>query len=350
MCPCQAWAGFEAASRILAESPASKVVTLSMHSEKRFVDDMLKAGAAAYVLKDSAPEDLVVAIRAALRGECFLSPPILETVVSGYRESVEGAPRPPFILQTKLHRPPLPPDLVVRTPVLERLDAGRDQPLTLVSAPAGYGKSLLIASWVARGNQPSAWLCLDADDSEVTQFLAYLVATVRRVFPDACEETLLLATAPHPPPTAALAATLSNELDAITDSMVLVLDDYHNIASASPVNELLQQLLARPPGRLHVVLITRRDPPIPLALLRARGQVNEIRMRDLPVRRGRGPGAAGGFCPGATHRRGAGARRTGGRGVGGGPAAGRPLAAQCGGRECAAPAPSGRRAARATVP
>ena len=82
--------GIEAAARILAESPGSKIVTLSMHSEKRFVDDMLKAGAAAYVLKDSAPEDLVDAIRAALRGECFLSPPILGTVVSGYRRVGRG--------------------------------------------------------------------------------------------------------------------------------------------------------------------------------------------------------------------------------------------------------------------
>jgi ATP/maltotriose-dependent transcriptional regulator MalT/ActR/RegA family two-component response regulator len=273
--------GFEAASRILAESPRSKVVTLSMHSEKRFVDEMLRAGAAAYVLKDSAPEDLVVAIRAALGGECFLSPPILGTVVSGYRESVEGAARSPFILQTKLHRPTLPTDLVVRTAVLERLDAGRDLPLTLVSAPAGYGKSLLIASWLARGDRTGAWLALDEEDSDVTQFVAYLVAAVRRAFPDACEQTLRSATAPVPPAVSTLAATLSNELDALEAPMVLVLDDYHHVDSASPVNELVQELLMRPPGRLQLVLITRRDPPIPLALLRARGQVNEIRMRDL---------------------------------------------------------------------
>ena len=132
----------ETTGRILSGFPGTRIVTLSMHGEKRFVDDMLKAGAAGYVLKDSAPEDLVRAIQAALRGECFLSPSILETVVSGYRESVQGRQAPPLILQTKLHRPALPADLVPRAKVLDRLDAGRTLPLTLVSAPAGYGKTL----------------------------------------------------------------------------------------------------------------------------------------------------------------------------------------------------------------
>ncbi len=273
--------GIEATGRVLAESRATKVVTLSMHSEKRFVDDMLKAGAAAYVLKDSAPEDLVGAIRAALRGECFLSPPILGTVVSGYRQSVEGAAPGPFILQTKLHRPTLPGDVVSRTSVLDRLDAGRDFPLTLVSAPAGYGKSLLIASWLERTTRPGAWLALDPEDGDAGQFVSYVAAAVRRVFPDACQDTMRLAAASAAAPVATLAATLSNELEALPRSMILVLDDYHRIGTASPVNELLQQMLTRPPGRLHLVIITRRDPPIPLSLLRARGQVNEIRMRDL---------------------------------------------------------------------
>jgi len=274
--------GMEATARILAESPGTRVVTLSMHGEKTFVDDMLKAGAAAYVLKDSAPEDLVRAIRAALRGECFLSPPILGTVVSGYRESVQGTGSvPPFILQTKLHRPTLPVDLVPRTKVLERLEEGRALPLTLVSAPAGYGKSLSIASWLDSNSCPSAWLALDHDDGDVGQFVTYVVAAVRRLFPDACEESLSLTKAAGRPPVSTVAATLSHELDGLDQRMILVLDDYHNIQTDSAVNELLQQLLTRPPGRLHLVVVTRRDPPIPLSLLRSRGQVNEIRMRDL---------------------------------------------------------------------
>jgi ATP/maltotriose-dependent transcriptional regulator MalT/CheY-like chemotaxis protein len=273
--------GFEAAPRILAASPGSKVVTLSMHRERSFVDAMLKAGAAAYVLKDSAPEDLVAAVRAALRGECFLSPPILGTVVSGYREAVEGAARSPFVLQTKLHRPALPTDLVPREAILARLEAGVDLPLTLVSAPAGYGKSVAIASWLSRSERRSTWLSLDAQDANLAQFLVDVVAAVRRVFPAACEETLRQATSPTAAPVGALAGTFINELDGLDAPIVLVLDDYHHIGPASPVNELIQQLLTRPPGRLHLVIVTRRDPPIPLALLRARGQVNEIRMREL---------------------------------------------------------------------
>jgi len=273
--------GMEATGRILTEFPGTRVVTLSMYGEKTFVDDMLKAGAAAYVLKDSAPEDLVQAIHAALRGECFLSPPILGTVVSGYRESVSGSAPPPFILQTKLHRPALPVDLVPRTMLLDRLEAGRALPLTLVSAPAGYGKSMLIASWLDRATCPSAWVALDHDDSDIRQFVTYIVAALHRLFPDACEESLSLAKAAARPPVAALAAALSNELHGLEHPVILVLDDYHHIKVDSPVNELLQQLLTRPPGHLHLVVVTRRDPPIQLSLLRSRGQVNEIRMRDL---------------------------------------------------------------------
>jgi ATP/maltotriose-dependent transcriptional regulator MalT/ActR/RegA family two-component response regulator len=273
--------GMEATGRILAEFPGTTVVTLSMYREKTFVDDMLEAGAAAYVLKDSAPEDLVRAIHATLRGECFLSPPILGTVVSGYRASVHASAAAPFILQTKLHRPALPVDLVPRTQALERLESGRTLPLTLVSAPAGYGKSVLIASWLDRTASASAWLSLDHDDGDLRQFATYVVAAVRGLFPEACEESLGLTKAPGRPPVATLAATLSNELGALKRPLILVLDDYHHIKVDSPVNELLQQVVTRPPGNLHVVVVTRRDPPIPLSLLRSRGQLNEIRMRDL---------------------------------------------------------------------
>ena len=107
------------------------------------------------------------------------------------------------------------------------------------------------------------------------------MAAVRRLFPDACQESLSLARAATRPPVAALAATLTNELDGLDHPVVLVLDDYQNIRTDSPVNELLQQVLTRPPGRLHLVVVTRRDPPFPSSLLRSRGQVNEIRMRDL---------------------------------------------------------------------
>ncbi len=279
--------GIEATERILAQAPGTRIVTLSMHAEKPMVDDMLKAGASGFVMKDSAPEELMQAIRAALKGECFLSARVLGTVVSGYRESVERlsalheVAAATSIQQTKLYRPALPTDLVPRRKVLERLDAGRALPLTLVSAPAGYGKTVTLASWVERPGQASAWLGLDGEDNELKRFVTCLAVAVQRAIPGACREVMDLVVGSDMPPVNMVATTLCNDLQVLDRSLILVLDDYHHIEITSPVNDLLRQVLARPPAPLHLVIITRRDPPIPLHLLRSRGQVNEIRMRDL---------------------------------------------------------------------
>jgi LuxR family maltose regulon positive regulatory protein len=193
----------------------------------------------------------------------------------------ETATAPPFILQAKLRRPALSVDLVPRTTLLKRLEEERNLPLTLVSAPAGYGKSTSIASWLEGYEWPVAWLSLDEGDNDLRQFVLYVTTAVRRRFPHSCQASLRLATAPDLPSAATLAATLSNELDGLGRPVVLVLDDYHHIETGSPVNELLRRVLTRPPAPLHLVLMTRRDPAVPLHLLRSRGQVSEIRMRDL---------------------------------------------------------------------
>lgn len=281
--------GIEATRRIMADVPDTRVIALSIHSEKRFVEDMLKAGATGYVLKDSVPEELIQAIHTVLHGEAFLSAPILGTVVAGYHESEaallqtadnEVATALP-ILQTKLHRPAIPPDLVSRPQLLERLDSGRVQPLTLVAAPSGYGKSVLISSWLALCDWQSAWLSLDKDDNDLRQFLSYFVAAVQSIYPHACEDIQYLARTPQLPTLSTLVSRLSNELDAIDQPFILAIDDYQMIDVQSPVNELLQLLLEHPPIPLHLVMITRRDPALSLTALRARGQLNEVRMHDL---------------------------------------------------------------------
>ena len=279
--------GIDATRQIRADSPDSKVIALSIHSSKRFVDDMLDAGAAGYLLKESAPEELVQAIHAMMRGEMYLSSAITATVVSAYLDGVaaEGATTDPGaaagILRTKLHRPPAPQDLVPRTRLLENLESGRVRPLTLVSAPAGYGKSMLISNWLENADWPSAWLSLDEADSEIRQFLGYFVAAVKSIFADACEQSEGLSNTTSLPPVGVVAATLANELDALEQPFLLVLDDYHLIHASSPVNDLLGQLLARPPLPLHLVIVCRRDPALHLVNLRARGQLNELRMQDL---------------------------------------------------------------------
>jgi LuxR family maltose regulon positive regulatory protein len=161
------------------------------------------------------------------------------------------------------------------------MDRGLETSLTLVSAPAGYGKSVLVSHWAESLLEPCAWLSLDSEDSDLKVFVGYLVAAVRTLHPDACPETESLNSAPSSVPMQVLAACLINELDAIDGSLVLALDDYHRIARSSDVHQLLETLLEHPPRNLHLVLLTRSDPPLSLASLRGRGGVAEVRLQDL---------------------------------------------------------------------
>ncbi len=185
------------------------------------------------------------------------------------------------ILQTKLHRPRVTQDLVRRGRLHERMDLGLRTPLTVVSAPAGYGKSTLVGYWAESLDHPCVWVSLDPTDSELEQFLTYVLAAVQTVFPESCKETAALLNAATLPPVPALAHILANELDRIDTPFVLVLDDYHRIAPSSGVHELFSRLLEHPPQSLRLVLMTRRDPPLPLSSLRASSRLTELRMQDL---------------------------------------------------------------------
>jgi LuxR family maltose regulon positive regulatory protein len=183
-------------------------------------------------------------------------------------------------LRTKLQRPPVAPDILPRARLLDRLSEGRQRPLTLISAPAGYGKSTLASRWVAASEWPSGWVSLDETDSDLRAFLLYVVAAIRPLLPSANPRTEALLDTPTLPPVSVLARHLLNDLDEVEEPFVLVLDNYHHIRGMS-VHELLTELLAHPPHTMHLALLTRRDPPLPIARLRARGQVTEVRAADL---------------------------------------------------------------------
>jgi LuxR family transcriptional regulator, maltose regulon positive regulatory protein len=193
-----------------------------------------------------------------------------------------------ILLNTKLHRPRLQHDLVFRPRLVEGLNHDLDRPLTLVCAPAGFGKTTLVCSWLEgmeTGKDrsislPSAWLSLDENDSDLNLFLRYFIAAVHTLFKDACAETLALLQARQQPPQNILFATLSNELEELPGEMILVLDDYHAI-HGDEVHALLGELVRHWPKPLHLVLISRTSPPIPLGSLRAKNMVSEIRTRDL---------------------------------------------------------------------
>jgi len=161
------------------------------------------------------------------------------------------------------------------------MDVGLELPLTLVVAPAGYGKSILVSHWAESLENPCAWVSLDEGDSEIHQFLGYLVAGMRMAIPGACPGAEALWQAPTLPPVEVLATTLVNELDAFETPLVMALDDYHLLSTSSDVHELLALLLEHPPQNLHLVLISRRDPPLPLASLRGSGSIAEVRLQNL---------------------------------------------------------------------
>ena len=194
-----------------------------------------------------------------------------------------------ILLQTKLHRPRLPKDLVTRWRLVEWLNQDIDRQMILVCSPAGFGKTTLVSSWLkqmaadpakAAAALPAAWLSLDENDSDLNLFLRYFIAALRTIFGQACEETLALLLARQPAPQAVLSTTFINELEKLPGEAVLVLDDYQAIRGAE-VHKLLGELMHHWPRPLHLVLISRLSPPLPLSSLRAKGMISEIRTRDL---------------------------------------------------------------------
>jgi LuxR family maltose regulon positive regulatory protein len=184
------------------------------------------------------------------------------------------------ILATKLYVPPPRPRVVLRPRLIERLNEGLHRRLTLISAPAGFGKTTLLSGWVAGCERPAAWLSLDEGDNDPTRFLSYLVAALQTIAPNIGEGVLGALQSPQPPPTETILTVLLNEINTIPDGFVLVLDDYH-VIDAKTVDDALVFLLDHLPPRMHLIISTREDPHLPLARLRARGQLGELRAADL---------------------------------------------------------------------
>ncbi len=184
------------------------------------------------------------------------------------------------ILATKLYIPPPRPKVVHRPRLTEHLNEGLDRRLTLVSAPAGFGKTTLVGEWLAGQPRQAAWLSLDRGDSDPIRFLTYLVAALQTIAADIGEGVLVALGSPRPPPTEAILTTLLNEISAVEEDFVLVLDDYH-VVDSKPVGDALEFLLDHLPPRMHVIIATREDPNLPLPRLRVRGQLAELRAADL---------------------------------------------------------------------
>ena len=193
---------------------------------------------------------------------------------------------PAALLETKFYVPRSRRGLVSRLRLSERLDRGTASKLMLVSAPAGFGKTTLLTQWLAAGpgapadKRPAAWLSLDQGDNDPASFWAYVIAALRTTSPGVGENALALLRASGPPPVEVVLTALLNDLAAIAGDIVLVLDDYH-VIDAPVVQDAMAFLLEHLPPRLHVVIAGRADPALPLARLRARGELAEIRAAEL---------------------------------------------------------------------
>jgi LuxR family maltose regulon positive regulatory protein len=184
------------------------------------------------------------------------------------------------ILKTKLYIPPPRPELVSRPRLIERLNEGMHCKLTLISAPAGFGKTTLLSEWVASVRRPVAWISLDTGDDDLARFLSYLIAALQTIETGVGDSVLGVLQASQPPAIQSVLITLINELTAIPGPFVLVLDDY-NAITAQPIHDAVTFLLDNAPPGMHLVIATRKDPLLPLARLRGRRQLTELRVADL---------------------------------------------------------------------
>lgn len=192
---------------------------------------------------------------------------------------------PTPLLETKLYLPRPRAGSVPRPRLAERLDGGVAAKLILVSAPAGFGKTTLLAEWLGQGSGSrdaplAAWLSLDRGDNEPGRFWTYVIAALRTVASGIGESEVALLASPQPPPITILLTTLLNEVGGLRDDVVLVLDDYHLIESRE-IHDAIEFLVDNAPPNLHVLIASRADPAIPLARLRARGDLVEVRAADL---------------------------------------------------------------------
>ncbi|MBN1177640.1 MAG: helix-turn-helix transcriptional regulator [Anaerolineae bacterium] len=188
------------------------------------------------------------------------------------------------LLVTKLYVPPLRPEIVVRQRLVKALDRTLDCKLTLISAPAGFGKSTLLSTWVHNSRCAQeclvAWVSLSSGDNDLAQFLSYLIAALQTVCPGVGAAALEILDSPQPFPIEATLTDVVNELVGTTKPLVVILDDYHDI-TAPPIQEAMAFLIEHLPVQVHLVIASRTDPPLPLGRLRGSGQLNELRTADL---------------------------------------------------------------------
>ncbi|MCK5279149.1 MAG: response regulator, partial [Cyclobacteriaceae bacterium] len=270
--------GIDATREILEHQPETKIIALSIHAGEQFVKGMLDAGAVAYLLKEEAPEELLIAIDKVNSGEMYLSSAVTRTALLKDEREKEYAGF--NILKTKLLRPPILSTSISRDSIIEELERNVGHPLTLVSAGAGYGKSVTVSQWLEKSKYAHVWISLDEEHNDFRTFLLYLVEGVEMRIPGFLKETGMAIMGIELPPLNQLLHILFNELCDIDQDLILVLDNYH-IIKDKKIDQLLNEWLRFPPPNVHLCIITRRDPALKTKSLQSSGRMTEIRMDAL---------------------------------------------------------------------
>jgi LuxR family transcriptional regulator, maltose regulon positive regulatory protein len=186
------------------------------------------------------------------------------------------------VLATKLYIPPPPPQAVTRPRLIEQLNGGLSarRGMTLISAPAGFGKTTLVTEWITCCERPAAWLSLDESDSDLARFLIYIINALQTISPNLGAGLLDVLQSSQPSPTEAILTALLNEIAIVPNDFLFILDDYH-LTESKPIDNALTFVVDHLPSQMHLVITTREDPAIPISRLRARNQLLEIRAADL---------------------------------------------------------------------
>ena len=182
------------------------------------------------------------------------SPSDYETSVS--KTESDDFPLP--LLQTKLHRPPIAGHIIPRAQLIEELEKGAVKPVTLIAAPAGYGKSILASQWLEISEIPGAWVSLDQHDNDLRLFLEYILEAVKGLFPQQAMESKSFLNAAELPSVSVISRYFLNDLETFSERFILVLNDFHLIHNAA-IHDFMAKMLVHPSSNMHLALLTRRD-------------------------------------------------------------------------------------------
>ncbi|MDY7035475.1 MAG: helix-turn-helix transcriptional regulator, partial [Thermodesulfobacteriota bacterium] len=184
------------------------------------------------------------------------------------------------VLKTRLYIPPICPHLVSRPRLTKKLNEGIGLKLTLISAPAGFGKTTLLSDWVHINEIPVAWLSLHKSDNDPVHFLTYVITTLQSIETTIGKAALTLLKSPQLPPVEYLLTSLINDITSVKEDFALVLDDYQQV-DVKPIHSIITFLLDHMPQQMHLIIATRSDPPLPLSRLRSQNQMIELRAADI---------------------------------------------------------------------